>query len=785
MAPSPRPVLRWIPALSLVLLLPILFASCGDSGPNGPDPLDAIATVTVAPTQVTLDVGSDQQLAATVKDGHGKSVASSVTWSSSASGVASVNSSGLVSGVTEGTATITALAGGKSGTAAITVNDPFPPAQPTNVTATPVSDTGIRITWTDASNNEDSFKIERELQPNPVAGERTAAMAGAGPESGNGPQLVKTVAGTVNADATSFGDTGLQAGSVYRYWVSACNENGCSDTQQSANDIATYATLVITTESLPAGWVGEAYNQTLTSTGGGGEPQWVIIQGYDPFGLTLSPTGTLSGTPTNSGTTDFTVQASGGGQDVSQALSLTIYGQVAVETTAGPNGAVGFAYSQTLEASGGDGAYLWAQEGGTMPPGLVLGPDGSISGTPTATGTYDFQVVVHSTSRQATGTVTITIFDSVCPVQTEIPFSECQVLNTLYTATDGDNWDTNTDWFATLTPCSWYGVNCEQESVQLLRLKNNNLTGTIPPGLGSLSGLGSLQITGNDLSGSIPAELGNLSNLTALDLSGNGLTGTIPPALGNLSNLQNLNLSNQELSGSVPPELGNLTGVIVFRLESNQLSGTIPPELGNLTTATAFYLSNNQLTGPIPPELGNMANVRNLYLQFNQLSGSIPPELGNLSNLAHLQLGSNALTGSIPPGFGALADLQTLRLFGNQLTGSIPTELGNLTKLTLLYLYSNQLTGSIPAEIGNLTALQNVILDSNQLSGVVPLGVAQLGGGIQNTYGAGYCAFRPGNAGLSLVDNQDYRAADLDTDGFICGVPFPAPMLWSLATPLF
>jgi hypothetical protein len=140
-------------------------------------------------------------------------------------------------------------------------------------------------------------------------------------------------------------------------------------------------------------------------------------------------------------------------------------------------------------------------------------------------------------------------------------------------------------------------------------------------------------------------------------------------------------------------------------------------------------------------------------LESNDLSGSIPPELGNLSNITHLTLS------------------------GNQLTGSIPPALGNLTTLELLQLHSNQLTGPIPAEMGNLTALEYLAIDSNQLDGVVPLAVAQLGGAIQAAKGVGYCTFWPGNPGLSLLDNPDYRAADQDTDGFICGVPFPGPAL--------
>ncbi len=57
-----------------------------------------------------------------------------------------------------------------------------------------------------------------------------------------------------------------------------------------------------------------------------------------------------------------------------------------------PDGVVGLAYSGQLGASGGRAPYLWA--GGTMPPGLVLHQDGSLTGTPTMTGTYALSVSV-------------------------------------------------------------------------------------------------------------------------------------------------------------------------------------------------------------------------------------------------------------------------------------------------------------------------------------------------------------------------------------------------------
>ena len=59
----------------------------------------------------------------------------------------------------------------------------------------------------------------------------------------------------------------------------------------------------------------------------------------------------------------------------------------------------------------------------------------------------------------------------------------------------------------------------------------------------------------NELSGEIPPELGSLSNLEWLVLDENDLSGEIPPELGSLSNLRRLSLGNNELSECVPSSL--------------------------------------------------------------------------------------------------------------------------------------------------------------------------------------------------------------------------------------
>ncbi|MGQ0538135.1 MAG: Ig-like domain-containing protein [Gemmatimonadaceae bacterium] len=81
-----------------------------------------VATVTVTPATAHVSTGKSRQLTATLRDASGNVLTGrSVTWTSSNLLVATVSSSGLVTGLLPGTVTIRATSEGKSGAATITV----------------------------------------------------------------------------------------------------------------------------------------------------------------------------------------------------------------------------------------------------------------------------------------------------------------------------------------------------------------------------------------------------------------------------------------------------------------------------------------------------------------------------------------------------------------------------------------------------------------------------------------------------------------------------------------
>jgi len=86
--------------------------------------------------------------------------------------------------------------------------------------------------------------------------------------------------------------------------------------------------LKVTTQSLPSGAVGTSYSQTLTASGGVNPYTWSISSGTLPAGLSLAPsTGLVSGTPTTTGMSNFTVMVTDSGsppQTATAQLSIAI-----------------------------------------------------------------------------------------------------------------------------------------------------------------------------------------------------------------------------------------------------------------------------------------------------------------------------------------------------------------------------------------------------------------------------------------------------------------------------
>lgn len=169
-------------------------------------------------------------------------------------------------------------------------------------------------------------------------------------------------------------------------------------------------TIVVAPGALPAGFTGDTYEVLLTATGGLGPHTFALTAGTWPAGIALAPDGTVSGTPTESGTFPVTVTATdANGFTGTMAYTLAIDAPlIAITPATLPQGIVGSSYTQTLVATGGSAPHAFSVTQGTLPAGLSLTPAGVLAGTPTAAGASTFTVTVTDANAQ-TGTQSYTL----------------------------------------------------------------------------------------------------------------------------------------------------------------------------------------------------------------------------------------------------------------------------------------------------------------------------------------------------------------------------------------
>lgn len=109
---------RWITAFSLLVLLPVVAVSCGDTTTEAV----AVASIEISPTSAELEVGEEQQFSATPQASDGTSLPDrSISWSAGDPSIVDVSSDGIATGLAPGATVVRATAGGATGSAEVNV----------------------------------------------------------------------------------------------------------------------------------------------------------------------------------------------------------------------------------------------------------------------------------------------------------------------------------------------------------------------------------------------------------------------------------------------------------------------------------------------------------------------------------------------------------------------------------------------------------------------------------------------------------------------------------------
>ena len=153
--------------------------------------------------------------------------------------------------------------------------------------------------------------------------------------------------------------------------------------------------------------VGSPYSEQLTASGGSGSGYTFAATGL-PAGLSMSPSGLLSGSPTSTAPYTMVVTVTDSDNATgSQTYAGTVDPALVLSPSTLPVPTVGSPYSEQLTASGGSGTgFTFAATG--LPAGLSMSSSGLLSGTPSSTAPYTMVVTV-TDSDNATGTHTYTL----------------------------------------------------------------------------------------------------------------------------------------------------------------------------------------------------------------------------------------------------------------------------------------------------------------------------------------------------------------------------------------
>ena len=369
----------------------------------------AVQRVVVQPSSTTLPIGGQKQFRADAFGAAGQLLSGrTVSWSSSNLSAAAVTQQGFLTAIANGSGEIRATIEGVSGTSTVVVSSAPTLLAPTLVrpgtSLSPgptISSTSPTIEWT------------------AVAGALTYGL-----------HIRDITAGSVAYDNDNVGavtslslpSNSLTGGHGYRWYMDARTGTSVSAASRYMYFQTSSGGTVTPTVSLGASPSSIASGQSATLTWSSANAALCVGSWASGTGQVaangsalVSPTTTINYSILCSAATPSSATASASAI-VSVAAPAT--SALSITTTALPSATVGTGYGQGLVATGGQTPYTWAVSAG-LPPGLSINSSvGSIFGTPTASGTFNFTVTVtdaSSPTKTASQSLSITVTGSALP----------------------------------------------------------------------------------------------------------------------------------------------------------------------------------------------------------------------------------------------------------------------------------------------------------------------------------------------------------------------------------
>jgi large repetitive protein len=244
--------------------------------------------------------------------------------------------------------------------------------------------------------NVSTLDISPSLLADAAAGSAyTVSLVGNG---GTAPYTFALANGTTLPPGLALASNGALTGvpsQVGSYTVTVRVTDATSQVATRAYTLRVAVNPLLVTASFPSASYAKSFDAQFSASGGASPYTFTVSGGALPNGLALSSNGDLAGTPTQSGTFNFSVTATDTYGDTG-TFPFTLVVAPATIALAPPTlfpATPGVFYSSVLTASGGVGTYTFSLVSGNLPRGLTLAADGTLIGTvDDVVGLYTFTV---------------------------------------------------------------------------------------------------------------------------------------------------------------------------------------------------------------------------------------------------------------------------------------------------------------------------------------------------------------------------------------------------------
>ena len=445
------------------------------------------------------------------------------------------------------------------------------PIMPTALAGVATSTTQINLTWADASNNETGFQIERSTT------------------SGSGFTLINTTA----ANATSFSNTGLTAGTRYFYRIRSTNGVGSSLNTPEAVAVANLVA--------PAALAATPVSQTQVN---------------------------LTWTDASSNETGFQIERS-----LTAGAGFVLVTNTAANATSFSNTGLtaGTQYFYRVRATNnsGSGVSAFTAESNTTTPEIGNVPDlvefNALKDLFTSTNGANW---TNKTNWPTTWPATATAAEMGTWFGVGVTNGDVTSLN----FASNNLYGLLPSTLGNLTELTYLGF------------RYNSIVGEIPSTWSTLVKLNYFDFTYTSLSGSIPSFFSSFTQLILFQVVSSLVTGDMPN-LSASSSLQYLFLEGNFTPAPIPAWLRNMSNLKHLFLQNCKLTGGIPPWIGSMPSLTALLLNDNNLTGGLPNTFSNASNMEAFLVYGNQLEGALPSTyFTGWNKISNISIGRNNFT---------------------------------------------------------------------------------------------------------------------------------------------